>query len=459
MQSPSSTTSPTNHTSVEVEQLLLGALLTQGDVLSEVADRLEAKHFHEEAHRDIYKIIVKLVSDGREPSPITVSSAIGNNDIRDYLGTLVIRTKDIIDAGIDHSVVSLSDEIIDLYNRRQLAAAAEQAAKLTLSSSSELSTRELHRRIEDLLVSLPTAGDGHKLKTSGEIAIETIGHAERIFTSGEQPGVYSGFVPFDNLIGPMVDGDMIVVGGATSSGKTSLVQQIAFMVAQEEPVLAMSLEMAPRQWNDRYITQLTGISSEKLEMGPFDDRDFEKIDTAWRSVLSKLKMVIGGKAGMTVSQIAAYARRVKRRFGMKLMIIDHLGFIRHPNPNATGPDKIADITLEIKSMAQALEVPVIVVSHINRESAKRDNYRPTLSDLFGSSAIEKDADTVMFVHRLHYWLQRKGPELHKDRTQWELEMRAIENDAEFILAKRRRGSGAGIIDVGWSPELTMFYEK
>ena len=106
-----------------------------------------------------------------------------------------------------------------------------------------------------------------------------------------------------------------------------------------------------------------------------------------------------------------------------------------------------------------LAVPIILVSHLNRETNKRTSNRPVLSDLYGSSAIEKDADTVLFVHREHYWLSRKGPESEADRLEWEMKLKEIENDAELILAKRRRGKGSDCKKVGFNPELTLFYEK
>jgi replicative DNA helicase len=155
--------------------------------------------------------------------------------------------------------------------------------------------------------------------------------------------------------------------------------------------------------------------------------------------------------------IMSNARRVKRRFGLDLLVLDHLQFIKPNNPKKEGADAIADVVADVKHMAQLLEVPIILVSHLNRESSKRDNYRPVLSDLFGSSAIEKDSDCVLFVHRLAYWLERAGPKKDEDPIAWQAAIDAIRNDAELILAKRRRGRGAGSVSVGWDESKTSFY--
>jgi replicative DNA helicase len=255
----------------------------------------------------------------------------------------------------------------------------------------------------------------------------------------------------------MMPGDLIVIGGATSAGKTALAQQVAFEAAQDKKVLIHSMEMSARQWNDRYINQLTGIPVQTLEVGPFTDREFELMETAKRDVLRHLNMVISDQKGMTPAMILSNARRVKRRFGLDLMVIDHLQFVRPNNPKKEGPEAVAESVADIKQMADLLQVPIILVSHLNRDTNKRDNYRPVLSDLFGSSAIEKDADTVCFVHRLAYWLERAGPKKDEDPAIWQLGIDAIKHEAEFILGKRRRGEGAGSIKVGWRGERTLFY--
>lgn len=457
--SQSSASSAAIHVSVETEQLLLGGLLRGSAEANQVVERLTPDHFTVEAHRDIFKIISKISGLGREPSPITVSTYIGNDDLRVYLGTLVYRVADTEEAGIEHSIDALAAELDDLHYRRRISDAIDKAKSVASAAQFAISSVDLQDEVEKLIGSVKSPSHDKSFKSSGDIAMETFSHAKRIFETGEQPGFYSGFQPFDDLMGPFVGGDLIVLGGATSSGKTSLAQQLAFLAAHEHPVFVVSLEMTARQWNERYINQLTGIPTERLEMGPFSDRDFELIDRAWRDKLRHLKMQICDRNGITVAQIRSMAKRVMQETGLKLLVVDHLGFIRNQDTRKTGPDAIGELTADLKALAKELDVPVLLISHINRDASKRENYRPGLSDLYGSSAIEKDADMVIFVHRLAYWLRRKGPALNEDRESWEASMLAIDNQAELILAKRRRGHGEGIAEVYWDPNKTLFLPR
>ena len=453
------TTEITGPANLEAEQLLIGSLLAENDAYHEVAGRLRPEHFSHKLNQELYRLIARLISEGREATPVTIVSLVADGDrLRDYLGDLLAVTNEAFLEGIKHTVPGLADEIIDLAERRALIKATEEARALAQMSPGALETEELRTKIERLLFQMPEVQAVQPIKTVADLADETIQCAEKIFETGIAPGFKSGFEPFDKLVGAMCPGDLIVVGGATSAGKTALVQQVAFYTAHHRKVLAMSLEMSARQWNDRYLSQLTGIPTEVLEVGPFTAREFELMEIAKQETLRHLNMVICDQTGLTVPLIASHARRVKKRFGLDLLVIDHLQFIQPKTANKEGPAAVAEITADLKAIAKRLQVPIILISHLNRETNKRSSNRPVLSDLYGGSAIEKDADTVLFVHREHYWLARKAPESEADRPAWLAKLKEIENEAELILAKRRRGKGADCIKVGFNPELTMFYE-
>src|SRR5690606_11220696 len=161
------------------------------------------------------------------------------------------------------------------------------------------------------------------------------------------------------------------------------------------------------------------IPTETLEVGPFTKREFELIRKAQEGTLQHLNMIVSDQSGLNVAQIASYARRVQKRFGLDLLVIDHLQFLQPP-PNKEGPAAVADVTRDLKASAKTLGLPILLVSHLNREPNRRTGNRPTLSDLYGGGAIEKDADTVVFIHREHYWLARKGPDSEEDRFAWEM---------------------------------------
>lgn len=441
----------------EAEQLLLGSLLSENDLYFEVGNRLLPDHFADETNRNLYQIIAQLVTEGREATPISVAAAIGEDlGLSKYLGDLVTAAHDAADNGIRHTVPGLADEIITLAERRRLKDAIEEARAIIGASPGAISNTAARKKIEDLLHELPHASDDDS-ETAADIANRILEEAKHIKETGASPGFRSGLAFFDDLVGPLMPGDLIIVGGATSAGKTALVQQVALAVSEQRHTLIFSMEMTKEQWINRYITQYVDIPSEQLEAGPFTDDDLRKITCAlnW---LAQHSMTVNGKTGLTPQQIAAEARRVRARQGdLGLIVIDHLQFIQPPS-NKEGPAAVAEITRQLKGIAKSLKVPILLISHLNRDPAKRNNHRPLLADLYGGGAIEKDADTVIFVHREHYWLSRKGPEPNEDPIAFELLLKDLENKAELILAKRRRGKGSAIKKVGFNPENTLFYE-
>lgn len=444
-------------TNPEAEQLLIGNLLNANDLYYEVSGKLKPEHFADNTSGELYRIIGQIVKEGREATPVTISAMMGpGSNLDGYLRALAVAAKEASDNGVTHTVSGLASEIIDLARRRKLIGVAEE-----IGASAQLrgviSTNDLHQKVvESILNTLPSGSDS-PTQSVGELAKETLAEIRHIRETGIRPGFRSGFLSFDELVGPMLPGDLIVVGGATSAGKTALVQQVAFFVAHQRQVLVMSLEMTKRQWNNRYITQLTRIPAERLELGEITDAEERLILQAGEGTLQHLKMDICDRTGLTVPEIEAEARlRRKLNGALDLLVIDHLQFIQPPE-GKEGPAAIADVTRGLKAMAKALEVPILLVSHLNREPSKRTNsHRPLLSDLYGGGAIEKDADTVMFVHREAYWLAREGPKSEEDRLEWELKLKEIENEAELILAKRRRGKGADYRKVVFEPELTLF---
>jgi replicative DNA helicase len=262
--------------------------------------------------------------------------------------------------------------------------------------------------------------------------------------------------------------ELYITDGFVVTHNTALAQQVALEIAAHGTVLVFSLEMSSGQWNDRYLAQITGVPAERIEMGPLSASDVEALKAA-RETLASRKLHVCDNPRLTVRGMKALCRRASRKYEkLDLVVIDHLQFIEHYDPRRDGPSKVADITREVKAMAKDLNVPIILVSHLNRDLAKRDGGRPQLSDLFGSSAIEKDADVVCFVHRENYWLSRQGPkpaddpfdeaEAEANRMMWEQALERTKHDAELIIAKRRRGAGAGYRKVRFLPERTLFMD-
>jgi replicative DNA helicase len=459
---------------LEAEQAVLGAIIETPHILPEMPDALKPEAFGDPTHSILFKVIKALEDDPVGINPLTVQGrmaqypGIGELDVARYLGALGNAYLTMREDGVVRDrggVFGLAEVVVGLASRRAMLDAIERVGTMA---------QDLSITIDDLRAvgtdALEAAGTGASIAVQSidDCLATTLARCDQIVAGQGPRGVKPDLQAWGDLVGPMMGGDMIVLGGATSMGKTALAQQVALEIAAHGTVLVFSLEMSSGQWNDRYLAQITGVPSERIEMGPLTASDVEALKAARETLVSR-KLHVCDNPRLTVRGMKALCRRAARKHGkLDLVVIDHLQFIEHYDPRRDGPSKVADITREVKAMAKDLNVPIILVSHLNRDLAKRDGGRPQLSDLFGSSAIEKDADVVCFVHRENYWLSRQGPkpaddpfdeaEAEANRMMWEQALERTKHDAELIIAKRRRGAGSGYRKVRFLPERTLFMD-
>ena len=256
-------------------------------------------------------------------------------------------------------------------------------------------------------------------------------------------------------------------------GKTALATNIAYNVARAWRgevrtdghidtvnggiVGFFSLEMSAEQLATRIIAEQTGVPSSTIRRGGINELDFEKIkDVAIE--LQHLPFFIDETGGLTVAQLAARARRLKRQKGLDLLVIDYIqllqGSARRSQDNRV--QEVTEITTNLKALAKELNVPVVALSQLSRQVENRDDKRPQLSDLRESGSIEQDADVVMFVFREEYYLSNKEPRPGTDEhTKWQLEMAAVHGKAEIIIGKQRHGP-TGTVGVQFEASVTRF---
>lgn len=446
---------------LETEQALLGALLISNDVLDAV-DLLEPRHFFEPLHQRIFEQIVKLVRAGRVASPASLRSwgalDAGITELGGvaYFGTLCEFTPSIRDAP------NFAGVIRDLFLRRELlrigseirATAYDPPIDMTPSAQVEAAEAELVKIVQ----SSERAGEG--LVGAAEIADRVIERAERAYQNPLRIGLSTGLTSLDEAMGLMMPGDLIVLGGAPSSGKTALAQQIAWYRAKlMSNVAAWSLEMTSEEYMNRHIAQLTGVPATRIDYGKVTDIEIARIVQAREAFADAQLSVDDGTSGMTIAKIRSRARRLHKRKKIDLIVIDHLRFVQPADPRALERDQVQQMTKDCKTLAKELELPVLLISHVNREYNKRENKRPRMSDLYGGSAIEQNADVVLFVHREHYWLRKERPpkEDEKATAEWIAKMQGAQGKADLIVEKRRRGP-VGDARVAFHDDMTLFAE-
>ncbi|MCH8859428.1 MAG: replicative DNA helicase, partial [Proteobacteria bacterium] len=270
---------------------------------------------------------------------------------------------------------------------------------------------------------------------------------------GHISGVSSGFNDLDALLGGLHQSDLIIIAGRPGMGKTALATNMAFHAARlwakdkvdeveprrGAPVLLFSLEMAASQLSARILSEQTEIEMRKIRTGRFSDAEWDRfVHTA--QGLGDLPLYIDDTGGISIAQIAARSRRLKREKHIGLIIVDYLQLVEPSRRGENRVQEITEVTKGLKVLAKELSVPVVALSQLSRGVDNRDDKRPVLSDLRESGSIEQDADVVMFVYREEYYLKNREPEVGtSEHAQWMEKMERTHNRAELLVEKHRHG--------------------
>ena len=472
------TASPTYRTpphNLEAEQALLGALLINNEALNHVAAFLEADHFYLPVHGRIYEAIATVVERGQIANPVTLKhhfdqdEALKETGGAQYLARLAGSAVTIINA--EH----YGHTIHGLALRRGLVGIGEEVvnhaydAPLDVSATQQIEDAE--QRLYLLAEEGKTEGGFKAFSTSLTNAVSMIETAYK--RDGHLVGASTGLVDLDRLLGGLHPSDLLILAGRPGMGKSALATNIAFNAAEAyrettddfgnvtvtdgAKVAFFSLEMSAEQLATRILAEQTEISSEKLRRGELHDNDFGKIVRASQKI-EQLPFYIDDTPELSVAGLRARARRLKRRHGITLIVIDYLQLMR-PTSSARHNNRVmevSEITQGLKALAKELNVPVMALSQLSRAVEQRDDKRPQLSDLRESGSIEQDADAVMFIYREQYYLARKQPpDGTVEHAEWQEKMDRVHNLAELIIAKQRHGP-IGKVDLHFTEYLTKF---
>jgi len=267
-------------------------------------------------------------------------------------------------------------------------------------------------------------------------------------------------VDLDNYMGGLQPSDLIILAGRPGMGKTSLATNIAYNVAADSGkiVAFFSLEMSAEQLATRIVSEQSGIPSTKMRRGQIDEVDYDQIVRVATDIQT-MPFYIDEVGGLSIGQIAARARRLKRTTGLDLLVVDYLqlatGTTRRSSENRVA--EVTEITMRLKALAKELSVPILALSQLSRAVESRDSKRPQLTDLRESGSIEQDADIVLFVHRDEYYyaLQKPPEDDPAAMTEWLSKRESVVGKAEVIIGKHRHGP-TGTIELQFDSSVTRF---
>ncbi|MDH7795731.1 MULTISPECIES: replicative DNA helicase [unclassified Beijerinckia] len=458
---------------VEAEQALLGAILVNNDAFDRVSDFLRAEHFSEELHRRVFEVSAQLIRAGKLASPVTLKTFLGDHDlggvtVPQYLARLAAEATTIINAE------DYGRTIYDLAIRRNLINIGEEIVNVAYDSPVDASPRVQIEEAERRLYEIAEQGryDGGFQKFSDALTHAIDLAAKAYERDGKLSGISTGLTELDHKMGGLQSSDLIVLAGRPGMGKTALATNIAFNVAKAyeydvKPdgshvarnggiVGFFSLEMSSDQLATRIIAEQSGVPSYKIRRGDIQDQEFHRISEAARA-MQAVPFYIDHTGGISIAQLTARARRLKRQKGLDLLVIDYLQLLSgSKSSNSNRVQELTEITTGLKALAKELAVPVIALSQLSRQVENRDDKRPQLSDLRESGSIEQDADVVVFVYREEYYLKNREPRAGtEEHINWMAEMERAHGRAEVIIGKQRHGP-TGTVDLAFEGELTRF---
>ncbi len=434
---------------IGAEQALLGAILSNNLALEKVENFLEPEHFSSKINALIFKTLKKLISNDQVADLNTLKVFLENDPDFISNGGITYLLK------ISENSISIINSkqygelIYDLFIRRKLINLGTNLINDSYDNFEDKNSDIIIENTESHLYNLTSDGDTQKgPKQFDNILSLTIDYAEKAYKkSSDVIGLKTGLNDFDKKIGGLHKSDLIIVAGRPSMGKTAFATNIASNICNgknndnKTNVLFFSLEMSSEQLATRVISELSQISSEGIRTGNLSKTDFEKIIVASEQ-LKNLSLFIDDSPALTISSIRTRSRRLKRKFGLDLIIIDYLQLItgESRNSNDNRVKEISDITRGLKAIAKELNIPVVALSQLSRKVEEREEKRPQLADLRESGSIEQDADLVVFLYREEYYLARtEPPEGTEKHAMWTSKMEKVHNIAEAIVAKHRHG--------------------
>jgi replicative DNA helicase len=458
---------------IDAEQALLGAILVNNDAYYRVSDFLEPGHFFEELHRRIYEVATSLIKAGKVATPITLKTFLGDQDlggvtVSQYLARL---------AGEATTVINAQDygrTIYDLAIRRSLIGIGEELVNEAYDSPVESSPRDQIEEAERRLYELAETGryDGGFQRFADALTGAIDMAAAAFKREGKLSGIATGLKDLDRMMGGLQQSDLVILAGRPGMGKTALATNIAFNIArayegEKQPDGALktvnggivgffSLEMSAEQLATRIVAEQSGVPSYRIRRGDISEPDFYKITDVARE-MQTIPFYIDQTGGISIAQLTARARRLKRQRGLDLLVVDYLQLLSGSSKKGENRvQELTEITTGLKALAKELNVPILALSQLSRQVESRDDKRPQLSDLRESGSIEQDADMVMFVFREEYYLKMKEPKMGtEEHFKWQTDMDLAHGRAEVIIGKQRHGP-TGTIQLAFQADVTRF---
>ncbi len=448
---------------IEAEQAVIGSILVSNDIFDEINTIISSSNFYDPMHQKIFEAIENLIYKGMLANPITLKNYFEDEkddiNVPEYL-VKVTKFSTSVRQAVEYSKI-----IYDMFVRRELIKISEETIDSAKLNDLDTNGQTIIENSERQLFDLAEKGSFNSSLIKFDDAMkQTIEMASAAYKNEEGiVGVPTGLRDLDDKLGGLHQSDLIIIAGRPSMGKTSLATNIAFNAAQKlqdsgkkSSIAFFSLEMSSEQLSTRIISEQARISSNDIRRGRISDDQFDKFLETSKNI-AELPLYIDETPAISIAALSNRARRIKRLFGLDMIVVDYIQLMRGTTYNKDGRvQEISQITQGLKAIAKELAVPVVALSQLSRQVEQRDDHKPQLADLRESGSIEQDADVVMFVYREGYYLSRKEPrEATVEHAEWQAKMNEVAHLAQIIIGKQRHGP-IGNVTLEFEERFTKF---
>ena len=450
---------------IEAEQALIGSILVNNDIIDEISNIVNHENFYDPLHSKIYNLIENLHNKGMIANPITLKNSFENDAALSEIGgteylVKLTRFSSSVKQSIDYAKI-----VHEKFVKRELVQISETLSDEAVDETIDKTGENIIQDTEKSLFDLAERGTFHQSFLKFNQALDqTIEMATNAMKSEYGiVGVPTGLNDLDERLGGLHRSDLVIIAGRPSMGKTALATNIGYYAAKKilddnkkSSIAFFSLEMSSEQLSTRILSEQSRIKSNDIRRGKVTEEEFNRLIETSRNI-HDLPLYIDETPAITISTLSNRARRIKRLFGLDLIIVDYIQLMTTSSKRYDGRvQEISEITQGLKALAKELSVPVLALSQLSRAVEQRDDKIPQLSDLRESGSIEQDADVVMFVFREEYYLERKEPKLGTiEHGEWQAKMNEIIGSADIIIGKQRHGP-TGNIKVEFEGIYTKF---
>ena len=428
--------------SLEAEQSVLGGLMLDAEAWDKIADAISEEDFYRRDHRLIFRSISELMDLGQPCDAVTISEFLDRQGTLEEAGGLAYLGRLAQDTPSASNVRAYAVIVRERAVLRELISAGGDIADSAFRPDGR-SVPDLLDQAEQRVFQIAERG---ARRGAGFVALKkilpaTVDRLDLLSNSdGDISGLSTGFTELDRMTTGLQKGDLVIVAGRPSMGKTSLAMNMAenAAIGSNTAVAIFSMEMPSEQLAFRMIASVGRVNQSHLRTGNFSDEDWSRINSAV-TIMSQAPIFIDDTPALTPSEVRARARRLKREHNLGLIVVDYLQLMQGSGAKENRTTEISEISRSLKALAKELEVPVIALSQLNRGVEQRTDKRPVMSDLRESGAIEQDADIIMFIYREEVY----DKETHRKGI------------ADIIIAKQRNGP-IGEVSLTFLGEYTKF---